>query len=336
MKAKIFSFVKTQHDSIIASARIARFTSELLQLPIVCDDTVFDDGAQDVLIIVGGAYAFSGSRILETLGNAIQCARRLVWIQNDYSVIPPKDQSGATSPFRAAFRMRAESGMAPTDFWTTCEHMSHPGCQALDRTGTGWKCGPGSRYVNWNALTLDTEHMGRGVPHNNETLLYYGSFREGQGKKSRLKYFDRYFSDPTVPIVISSPSRKFEEHYKSPMITHESKMRSGLSATLSTHRLGLYLEDELSHSEFHSPANRFYEMLSAGLPMAFQPEAQRMMARAGYEIGYYCAWPGELPVFMEKAEQIGAEQRERWSAKALEEHRGLTPLIEQLWKGYQS
>jgi hypothetical protein len=80
--------------------------------------------------------------------------------------------------------------------------------------------------------------------------------------------------------------------------------------------LGLYLEDDRSHREFHSPANRFYEMLSAGLPMVFQPEAVLQMAVAGYDIAPYVAASGSdaLNRALRQREAIGAAQRAAWCA----------------------
>ena len=42
----------------------------------------------------------------------------------------------------------------------------------------------------------------------------------------------------------------------------------------------IYIEDEKSHTNFHSPANRFYEMLSAGIPLFFDHLCTRMLSRA--------------------------------------------------------
>lgn len=324
LKAKIFSFVKCSADSMIASVRISRFISETLDVPLVWDESIADEPL-DVLIIVNGAYAFAGNTLLAALGTAIESASRVVWGQNDYTIIPPKDESGAVSPFRAAFRTRHAQGMSPVDYWTTIKTMTTPG-----RAPTGHIIGPESIYVNWNALTFDPTYAPIDDKRASEgNLLYYGAFR-----KDRARYFTRYFTEPQAPTVISCPNKKFE-YFAAPLIKHESRIIGNMSPYLARHGLGLYLEDVKSHSEFHSPANRFYEMLSAGLPMVFQPEATKMMSRAGYDVDDYVVWnANDIPKAMDQRVMIGAEQRDRWRRKAVVEYASLAPLITAHWRKY--
>lgn len=327
---KIFSFVKVTDSSIVASARIARFVSDLIETPL-CWDAAIGDDPLDVLVIVGGAYAFAGDDVLSSLGEAIRQTRRLVWIQNDYTVVPPKDQSGAESPFRRAFRDRASSGAAPTDFWSTVKTMTRPGL-VVDKTKTGWRVGEDSRYVNWNALTFDTadrRFVTADVDTDKESLFYYGSYRDGPGKKCRVKYFDQYFVAPMTRTVVSSPSSKFAERYSD--VTCVPKLTGSLSHALCRYGLGLYVEDPRSHEEFHSPANRFYEMLSAGLPMIFQPESKRMLAEAGYDVSEFTAWRSEVPGMMAINATIAARQREMWWETALAEKKSLERLVQSAW-----
>jgi hypothetical protein len=313
MKAKIFSFVKCPDTSIIASVRIARFVSDRLQLPIVTDQTIADEKL-DVLVIINGAYAFCS--FLEPLGGAIEQAKRVVWVQNDFTIIPPKEDSGAQSPFRRAFVLREERGQRRTDFWTTCEKW-----QSLT---------PGSHYVNWNCLTLDSA-SDKVIKHRRSKasaeLLYYGSFRN-----NRAKDFDRFFNEPKTKTVISSPSGKFQATYKHRLIRHEDKITVDFYEYLGSHGLGLYLEDKQSHSEFHSPANRFYEMLSAGLPMVFQPECGTMMRRAGYDpSSYEVSKPLDVQRRMDLRDVIGKAQRDQWLPRARLEYADLPNRLHAAW-----
>jgi len=307
MRAAIFSFTFHGENSMVASTRIANFISRKMDLPVHDHrsiDAVVDGPVLDLLIIINGAYGFC--KCLPQLAVLISRARRIVWVQNDYSIIPPKIDSKGVSPFRAAFRERHEAGLPHMDFWTTCEDWA--------------RFTPDSLYVNWNSLTFDESYderviaERRGMAERNiNSLLYYGSFRDGSGKSSRVKYFDRYFADPKVPMVISSPAKHFAERYKSEKIEFWDSMKENFYGLLGGFGLGLYLEDRMSHERFHSPANRFYEMLSAGLPMVFQPEAESMMARAGYNITPWMIYTAKgAAQAMEKREEIGREQRQRW------------------------
>lgn len=300
MKTGIFSFVKVSENSMVASVRIARFLSEKMGIPIISDEGIASGKPLDLLIIVNGAYGFS--KHLAALAEAVRVAKRIVWVQNDYTIIPPKIESQGVSPFRAAFRERHEMGKPHMDFWTTCEDWA--------------RFTPASLYVNWNALTFDEEYDPKNVKKrcedaNGGELLYYGSFRGGGGKSSREKYFDRYFKEPKVLTIISSPAKQFREKY--PNCEHDEAVRENFYEYLGSHCLGLYIEDRMSHERFHSPANRFYEMLSAGLPMVFQPECGSMLRKAGYDPTPYIAENARsIQALMDRREVIGARQRKEW------------------------
>ena len=304
MRAAIFSFTFHGENSMVASTRIANFIAKKMGVE-VCDhrtvDTLLSGPAPDLLIIINGAYGFC--KYLPELAVLAKLSRRIVWVQNDYSIIPPKIDSKGVSPFRAAFRERHEAGLPHMDFWTTCEDWA--------------RFTPDSLYVNWNALTFDEYYdpdvIVRRRKHTMPELLYYGSFRDGSGKSSRVKYFDRYFSDPKVHTTISSPAKNFGERYRSEDILHMDAIKGDFYGMIGQFGMGLYLEDRMSHERFHSPANRFYEMLSAGLPMVFQPEAESMMARAGFKISDYVVSSAlGMPRAMARREEIGRDQRREW------------------------
>ncbi len=328
MKAKIFSFIRISDQSIVASVRVAKFIASTLNLPLCWDESIADERL-DILLIIGGAYAFAKGDTLERLGKAIETAGTVIWVSQDYTVIPPKDISGAESPFRIAFRNRYEfTRQASVSFWTTVEPLSKPGVAP-----SGHLCGEYSTYINWNVLTMD-ESPPSFRPWAERTsgncLLYYGSWRSGSGTKDRVKYFNRYFTKPSVPTVFSCPTNKPVEHF--PLLMHETKLYD-LQDYLSNHGLGLYLEDGMSHKEFHSPANRFYEMLSAGLPMVFQPEAQRMMEKAGYDISSYMMFTAEDgPALMERKQEILNQQRHDWMGKAVSDRKELPIKLLEAWR----
>jgi hypothetical protein len=301
VRAAIFSFTFHGENSMVASTRIANFISKKMDLQVHDHRTVEEILGKplDLLIIINGAYGFC--KCLPELAKLVLASRRIVWVQNDYSIIPPKTDSKGVSPFRAAFRDRHEIGLPHMDFWTTCEDWA--------------RFTPDSLYVNWNALTFDDSYDERVIAKRrrniNTDLLYYGSFRDGSGKSSRVKYFDRYFTDPKVRTVISSPAKGFSEKYDK--CVNVDAIKTDFYQTIGEFGLGLYLEDRMSHERFHSPANRFYEMLSAGLPIIFQPEAESMMARAGFKIFPWIATSARSVVsYMGAREKIGLDQRRLW------------------------
>lgn len=295
MANKLFSFVKPSPTSMVASVRIARFLEPLLGARVLWDQEVATVRKEDTLFIVNGAFAFC--KFLPELAQAVRTAKRLVWVQNDYTIVPPKQESSAESPFRAAFRQRAEAGLPPVDYWTTVMKNS------LLTTR--------SRYVNWNSLTYlpyTEKEIAQNRTHLTD-LFYYGSYRQ-----NRAGAFRRYLLQTEVPVYISSPSDKFLTELGMGPISVGKPIKENFYAELASHGLGLYIEDEKSHKEFHSPANRFYEMLGAGLPMVFQPEAVDMLARAGIDCTpYVIAGPGDLRAFMRKRNVLGQQQRRTWA-----------------------
>jgi len=314
MTTKIFSFVKVVETSMVASVRIARYLQTRTGVPVCWDETIGDEPLKN-LVIVNGAYAFAGNTILEGLGRAIEQAENIIWVQNDFTIIPPKHTGRAESPFRKAFRNRYNEKKNPVMFWSTVRNMTRPGISP-----SGHLVGEGSRYLNWNVLTMDyptnmhAEFYDR--PFNN-CMVYYGSFR-----KERIPYFDRYFKNPKIPIIISSPSRKFAENYSSSMITHEPKFED-LRYDLCNYGLGLYIEDKRSHKEFHSPANRFYEMLSAKVPIVFQYESKIMLNQAGYDVSN---WVCDVDEAIFEAKHFLDEQQVLVD-KAMNEREGFDRLV---------
>ena len=286
METVLFSFSKP--TGYQAHAKIARYLSDLYDLPCLFGEEIADY-TPDLLLLVAGAFAFCN--VLPAVAVAVERAKRIVWCQNDYTVVPPAPWSNAQSPFRAAFRRRHELGRAPIDYWTTIRDNA--------------SATPRSAYVNWNLLAWGPPNAttpGR----RQRTLLYYGAYRVG-----RVPYFDRYFLHPVVHTVISGKNQRFSRY------NHEAEWVSpfeDLNAALRQHGLGLYLEDKASHTHFHSPSTRFYEMLGAGLPMVFQPEAEKMMREYGYDIHEYVIHEPakDLPRMMRARDIIARRQQDGW------------------------
>lgn len=322
MKAKAFSFIKMSDQSMVASVKVARYIRDELQVPLTDNDDVAD-GEFDVLIIINGAYGFCGH--LPALGEAIQKVKKIVWVQQDYSIVPPINNGKATSPFRRAFVVRREQRKSHLEFWSTCAKES--------------KATPLSSYINWNCLSMLPEPVKSYISHDN--MVYYGSFRSG-----REKEFDTLFTSPQIPVIISSPSGKFKEKYPHENITHVGAETENLTEWLAQHGLGLYLEDRKSHTEFHSPPNRFYEMLSAGLPIIFPAESGYTLRQAGYAIidRHIVELKSGVPKIMwnnfkEKMASrnvIVKEQQTAWFKKAVDEKEQLPAVMKRAWKNLEN
>jgi hypothetical protein len=290
MNTAVFTFVKPSPNSVIASVRIAQFIAKTLDIPLFWDADIRDERL-DLLFLVNGAFSFCSAR--DDLAVAIRRAKRIIWVQNDYAIYAPIADGAAESPFRKAFRIRREKGLPHLDHWTTVKVKA-------DLTKS-------SRYINWNMLTALRTPLYCTTDQSATDLFYYGAFRN-----SRLPSFNRYLKRRKMPITISSSNKKFAERY--PHATIQSSIdRKGFYHELNSHGLGLYIEDPRSHREFHSPANRFYEMLSAGLPMIFEPESIGMLKAAGYDVSPYVARnQKDARLFLERRREVQRHQRTDW------------------------
>jgi hypothetical protein len=294
---------------MVASTRIAAFLENELQIQCVWNDEISNHTNLDILFLVNGATAYC--RVLEELSLAVLGAKRIVWIQNDYKIYPPINDRNAASPFRKAFLARRMHQKPHLEFWSTCEKESK--ATAL------------STYINWNCLSMRAEQLAANV--TGDDLVYYGSHRNG-----RVKAFERYFNQPQCEITISSPSKKFAELYPHRLIKHMGAVRD-LSKWLSKRGAGLYLEDRRSHNEYHSPPNRFYEMLSVGLPMIFEDEVGMTLRRAGYNPEKYMISNSlQAARVMDRRDKIKKEQHQTWYNVATAERNALSQKIKETYK----
>jgi hypothetical protein len=297
MDAVVFSFNPPKPDGSLANTRTAQFVAKELGLPLVCGPEIADHQNLDVLFMVAGVFMYC--RVLPQVAKCIETAKRVVWIQNDYTIQPPKDDGDAESPFRKAFRTRRANGLPPTDFWTTMK-------AAADRTEF-------SAYLNWNCMAYEgitDEQFQSSWEAKYPTVFYYGADRAG-----RQIYFDRFFRGQAAPLIIGSFSRSMGRYDVDADVISAFPRRQFFD-NLGRYQMGLYLEDRKSHKEFTSPATRFYEMLSVGMAMVFQEEAVPMLAEAGYNVAPYVATPETLVDLLQSARSIAEEQRAQWAGTA--------------------
>jgi hypothetical protein len=298
MRTAVWTFIQPRPTSITPSDKIARLVSELAKAPLVWNEDwapKFSAKKTDILFIVNGVFAFCKN--LPAVAPAIRKAKRVIWIQNDYAIIPPKSASKGESPFRAAFRERAEAGLPEMEFWTTVEES----IQSKQ-----------DRYVNWNAMAYGPlKKAQKPRVASPENLIYYGYFRD-----YRKDSFDKYFAKGKSWVNVASPSKDFPKLYPKLKIIEPIKGDDWLMQLRKNFGVGLYIEDKRQHVEYHSPATRFYEMLSAGLPIAFDIDCHRTFKKykkfSGYDFSVAeCLVDGraELKRFIKHRDHFAKVQR---------------------------
>lgn len=304
----IFTFTR----SIGTVNRIADFVSKTLGVPW-CSDEEVAESPLDKLIVVAGGAPFAGKTILDAIGHVVSCTPKVVWITNDYNVSLPTAKSKGKSPYRACFRERLETGLPPVQFWSTVEAQADV-------------------YMNWNCLLPSQEIF---LPWHErqfrDRMIYYGYYRP-----EREAYFERYFRHPAVPTDVSYPFSGKSEAYFDSLMSIRAKQKThpdDLIRMLSHYGLGLYLEDNSSHHEFHSPANRFYEMYAAGIPIVFQPEARATMEKGGYRVDQFVAHSDHmLKLMLNEAPEMRRRQEEVFGPRIAQERAELPDLVRRSWE----
>jgi hypothetical protein len=75
---------------------------------------------------------------------------------------------------------------------------------------------------------------------------------------------------------------------------------------------GLYIQDKTSDTEYHSPANRFYEYMAGESAILFDRPTHKTMEKAGYDVSEYLV--DSADEFMEKSKEWKkiAEAQSAW------------------------
>lgn len=292
------------------SANIARYVAQVFGAKILWDNGIIDTNDEiETYIVVNGVPVFSPGTVFDRVGEAMMEAKRLIWVQNDYKIKVPKGSNRANSPYRTAFSDRVRMGRSGVEYWTTIREFGH-------------------HYVNWNALSFhpDAPHKSMDERKFGDEVVYFGNMRD-----KRIPYFDRYFRNPSTIIHLVSSNFKFFDRYAAGKLRHSTFLeRDNIQEIIQEFGLGLYLEDPASHDQFMSPACRFYEMLSARVPMVFQPEALTTFSTAEYNISSFIADSVDLPDKLADREEILAEQENQWFERAYAERMKLHDTINRL------
>ncbi len=147
--------------------------------------------------------------------------------------------------------------------------------------------------------------------------VYYGSFRKG-----RIPSFKNYLTGGVVVSTHVSNREKFRAiGVKGPFVDRIDWGKRGLSVFDSS----LYLEDEVTHTQYNYLANRFYEALNYNVPTLFSSECRATVEKSGWQI------PDEY--FIEPSQQVipqGLPVREHWRNNALSEKVAALAHIKQI------
>lgn len=253
IKTAVINFTKYSETSTIASTRIATYLSRLTGAQFIDSKESCFISKYETIFIVNGPMLFCNFR--EHLVALCQANKdsRFIWVGNDYMIKLPSQLNFIKNE--------------KFEIWSAYEIPDSDHKHQL---------------VNWNSLTF-TPNLDLKPKTFSDGLIYFGAFRKG-----REKSFKKYLSQEApykVHISCSARARgSFFEVNKNAEFHHPfSDVITGLSPFLTT----LYIEDETSHRLYCSPANRFYESLSAGALILFDRSCQSTFSRAGFDVGAF-------------------------------------------------
>lgn len=262
-KTCIISFSKPSPVSSIASHKIALFLRDFLSLPMFDDVSNIKNASNyNRWIVINLPFSFCNFQ--QHYINLIKAnpLLEIVWVQNDYTI-----------PNRS-YKKYLKNHITQCSTWSNMPHYVKT---------------PRDAYINWNMLTYHP----RPAPNRStqrEGVVYWGAFR-----KDRISSFKKFFSGNAYPLFISTASiasaKKFYKlhnaDHKSTSVLSVYPTFKSLIHTISNFQATIYMEDEWSTLHYNSPANRFYEALSAGLPMFFEEKSRGTFKEAGYDIDPY-------------------------------------------------
>jgi hypothetical protein len=130
--------------------------------------------------------------------------------------------------------------------------------------------------INLNALTY--EDMRQAIPIRAELFdnpaIYWGSWR-----KWRLPYFQKY-SDPRITFSTSAKNARKLQRLGC-RYNFIPKLLWGRHSPLHFSNATVYIEDPHTHHNYAFPANRFYEAISYGVDVYFDPSCRLTADRIG-------------------------------------------------------
>jgi len=297
----VMHLTKCSDGSMVASAKIAKFISTTLNIPLIHTpeqieqyNEDFELGGVDRFILVNSSTGFADPGMRFAAAKFSYLANQAIFAQNDYKMKPPSQCKSHNIKLFNKHNGKSSDFYGMT-LWTTVPEI---------KTSTHVE------YINWNMLTYvrtfkTCEPFTR---RKANTLVYWGALRKG--REERLK--ELLVGDFNTVISTAPQSfEKFKKHLPDASYVPQFKV---LSEGLLDYKITLYTQDEASDKLYCSLANRFYEALGAGVAILIDSRCADTFKRAGLEgyEKYLVDSVLDVELLIGDAERIAYEQREKW------------------------
>lgn len=247
---------KEDKPNPVSSVRIAWYLQSQLSFDAVWH--AYDPAPElpnviDELWFVCSSWAYLDDAFRQRTLEIFPLANRVIWCNNDYNVPFHAYHLGRIKPRSKIFALATSRPIA-------------------ERFGM-------SMTLDWNRLTYQPVSAPP-IKDRLSRIYYFGSYRA-----NRIRTFDQYLPAwgnlATVSAANGKDRKRFAERYPTIEVTDRSK---NIADELTKYAATPILEDPYSHRTFVSPPNRFYEALSAGTAMFFEPEVTDIWKEYGYDV----------------------------------------------------
>lgn len=246
----LVNFMPIRRASTISCNNIARYLADKFGFTVIDNKEACKPKKYAALVIVNGASLYCDFR--EELKALCEKNDRIIYVGNDYKIEIPSQISFIK-------KMPGFTLVANHDNFANYKNY---------------------KYVNFNQLTFEPNKELVGKRYSG--IAYYGAYREG-----RELYFKKYFSANSGKDVFISSSiggrKKFTRINPKINFFEMKNVIRDFSLFEST----IYIEDKRTHKLYNSPANRFYECLSAGVLIYFDKSCLNTFNRAGIDISEF-------------------------------------------------
>lgn len=230
-------------------AEIGHIVADIAGIPVIDDTNYLNvEAPTDTMFLVSGFAGFC--KVRDRLGEFASTCRRLVYLCNDYTAPPP-------SQVNKVVRERDDIHL---ELWAQMDEGGMKG-RTTDRYLL--------RRVEWTWLR--DRPIRRVQDPIYPGLFYYGSLRPG-----RMKTFERYLgTDVEGPLWVSTTSRSESKwwDFNGRIRTVEPLERF---EDFQSFERTIYITDDASLGHNHGIANRFFEAMSAGLPIVADPRTREL------------------------------------------------------------
>ena len=235
--------------SIVSSMKIAVWLRDFLKLPLITGrDKELLAEPTDILFIVNSSTTFTTQEFRDYIPSQILKSKIVVYIQNDYLLIP-----------RKFWKEYAAHVKAPFIWWTGDKRRVQTN---LDK------------YMDFNVITYNPISD---IQHYDNKLFYFGSYRAG--RENDMKEF---LNNKNVVISASSSVQLKKFTANIPKAEVYCDKSESIERQIQHHAASLILVDKSTVRHMMLPPNRFYECLAAGRAMLFHENTIPMFEAAGY------------------------------------------------------